>query len=55
MSRTEAYSILGLRDDASEAQIHAAYRVMIKKHHPDHGGSHAAAARINQAKDLLVG
>jgi hypothetical protein len=55
MSRAQAFSILGLTEGASEADIHAAYLAMIKKHHPDHGGSTAAAARVNQAKDLLAG
>ena len=55
MSRAQAYAELGLAEGASEKQIHDAYRAMIKKHHPDHGGSHAKAARINQAKDLLTG
>ena len=55
MTRSQAFAELGLAEDASEKDIHAAYRTLIKKHHPDHGGSHAKAARINQAKDLLVG
>jgi hypothetical protein len=55
MSRAEAYAELGLAEGASVSQIHAAYRAAIKKHHPDHGGSHAKAARINRAKDLLEG
>ena len=55
MTRTQAFAELGLSEGASEGDIHAAYRALIKKHHPDHGGSHAKAARINQAKDLLAG
>jgi hypothetical protein len=55
MTRTQAFAELGLSEGASEGDIHAAYRTLIKKHHPDHGGSHAKAARINQAKDLLAG
>jgi hypothetical protein len=53
LSRAQALKELGLREGASLADIHSAYRQMIKRHHPDHGGSHARAARINQAKDLL--
>jgi hypothetical protein len=55
MSRAQAYAELGLGEGASAAEIHAAYRKLIKTHHPDHGGSHAKAARLNRAKDLLVG
>jgi hypothetical protein len=55
MTRTQAFAELGLNEGASESDVHAAYRALIKKHHPDHGGSHAKAARINQAKDLLAG
>jgi hypothetical protein len=55
MTRAAALAELGLREGASEADIHAAYRTMIKLHHPDHGGSHAKAARINQAKAALEG
>lgn len=55
ITRGAALAELGLREGASEADIHAAYRAMIKLHHPDHGGSHAKAARINQAKAALEG
>jgi hypothetical protein len=55
LTRAQAFAELGLGEDASEAEIHAAYRTLIKTHHPDHGGSNAKAARINQAKDLLAG
>lgn len=55
MTRERAYAILGLQSGASDDDIHQAYRGLIKKHHPDHGGSHAKAAEINQAKDLLLG
>lgn len=55
MTRADALQELGLADGASHSEIHAAYRAEIKKHHPDHGGSHAKAARINRAKDLLEG
>jgi len=54
MSRADALAELGLRESASEADIHSAYRKLIMKHHPDHGGSHAKAARLNQARDLLL-
>ncbi|HXT09473.1 MAG TPA: J domain-containing protein [Roseiarcus sp.] len=55
LTRAEALAELGLSDGATAAQIHAAYLALIKQHHPDRGGSHARAARLNQAKELLAG
>jgi DnaJ family protein C protein 19 len=55
MTRQEALDILGLRAGATAADIRAAHRRLMLAAHPDHGGSDWLAARINQARDVLLG
>jgi len=55
MTKEEAYQILGLEPGASREEIHQAYRRLIKGVHPDSGGSPFLTAKINAAKDLLLG
>jgi hypothetical protein len=54
MSRREALEVLGLTEGANAADIVRAHRTLMKKFHPDHGGSTTLAARVNQAKDVLM-
>jgi hypothetical protein len=54
MNRQEAYQILGLEQNASQEEIHQAWRRLIKGVHPDSGGSAFLAAKINSARDILL-
>lgn len=54
MSEDEAYEVLGLQKGASSDDIARAHRALMKKLHPDHGGSTNLAARVNEAKDVLM-
>ena len=55
MNRAEALAVLGLTDGATPDDIKAAHRRLIQRVHPDVGGSADLAARINRAKDILLG
>jgi DnaJ homolog subfamily C member 19 len=54
MNASEAAKILELSPDASVDAIQAAHRRLIAKVHPDAGGSAALAARVNEARDVLL-
>ncbi len=50
----EAYLILGLSPGAARDDVLAAYRNLMKRLHPDQGGTSYLASRVNEAKDVLL-
>lgn len=54
MGVEEAYLVLGLDPGATRSEIHAAHRSLMKRFHPDQGGSTYLASKVNEAKDVLL-
>ena len=55
MSKDQAYEVLGLNKGASEREIMQAYHALMKKNHPDLGGSDWITSQLNKAKETLLG
>lgn len=53
MTREEALRVLGLKEGASREEIAAAHRQLIKRLHPDQGGSGFLLQQVNEAKKVL--
>lgn len=54
MTQEQAYQILGLQSGASLEEIRTAHRTLMKRLHPDQGGTVEQAARVNAARDRLT-
>jgi curved DNA-binding protein CbpA len=54
MTEDEAYEVLGLQKGATRDDVVRSHRSLIKKLHPDQGGSTDLSARVNEAKDVLM-
>mmetsp|Transcript_27813 Transcript_27813/g.38677 ORF Transcript_27813/g.38677 Transcript_27813/m.38677 type:complete len:103 (-) Transcript_27813:130-438(-) len=54
MTRIEAARILGIRQTAANIKITQAHRRLMLANHPDAGGSHYMATKINEAKEMLL-
>jgi curved DNA-binding protein CbpA len=49
----DPYRALGLRRDATDAEVKAAHRRLAKRHHPDAGGDHDRFLRVQEAYRIL--
>ncbi|XP_019265530.1 PREDICTED: mitochondrial import inner membrane translocase subunit TIM14-1-like [Nicotiana attenuata] len=55
MTKREAALILGIREGAPPDKVREAHRRVMIANHPDAGGSHYLASKINEAKDVMLG
>lgn len=55
MTHDEALRVLGLEEGASNEKISEVHRSLMQKLHPDHGGTDYLAAKLNEAREVLMG
>ncbi|XP_010922529.1 mitochondrial import inner membrane translocase subunit TIM14-1 [Elaeis guineensis] len=55
MTKREAALILGIRENATPEKVKEAHKKVMVANHPDAGGSHYLASKINEAKDVMLG
>jgi curved DNA-binding protein CbpA len=55
MTKKEALEILGLDENATKEDIIKSHQKLIKKNHPDIGGSDWVTKKLNKARDILLG
>jgi DnaJ-domain-containing protein 1 len=55
MSREKALSVLGVHEGATEREINDRYKELMRRVHPDQGGSSYLATELNEAKRVLSG
>lgn len=54
LTRADAAQVLGVAENANEDAVNEAYRRLMQKNHPDHGGSAYLASLINQAREVML-
>jgi hypothetical protein len=54
MTVEEAYSVLGLAPGATADDVKMAHRNLMMRSHPDQGGTAYLAAKVNEAKEVLL-
>lgn len=50
---TDYYEMLGVKRDATDAELKSAYKKMAMQHHPDRGGDEETFKKLNEAYDTL--